>query len=203
MSYYIIEKERIVISGSFDHLQQFKDDRDIEYFVIEDIPTLLEIRPNIYNFDWSCDLYTDGKPCSGNYVIESDDRIMICNFEENYLYSPYFVFTAINGKKYYVQDIDLADFEKYRLLNFTKEKLSHIWLHVEKYQFFDDFIENALSENTYDIKEEIALKRITSVLPEDAIHIDDEFFELLDDGHYQEFLEELLEIDLIEEITNH
>lgn len=208
MSFYIIKKNWVVISGVINSLQRLKGDCDIEYSEIEpeNISDLLKIRPTIYNFDCSSFLYKDGKPCSVNHMIESEDRPYILNLEEKSLYQPFFVFTAINGKKYYVQDIYLADFEKYRLLNFTKEELSRIWGKVERYQFFNDFIEKALSENTYDVEEEIALKRITHEFPEDAIYIDDEFFELLEDGHYQEFLEELLEIDLIdliEEIQKH
>ncbi|MGF1806215.1 hypothetical protein L4C31_13285, partial [Aliivibrio sifiae] len=118
------------------------------------------------------------------------------------LYDPFFVFTAINGKQYYVQDIYLCDFQLYRVLNFTKEQLHTIWLSVEKGQIFDDLINDALFRYTYDVEEEIALSRITDVPPDGAIHIDDEFFELLESGEYQEFLEEVLEIDLIQEITN-
>lgn len=203
MSYYIIEKDRIVLAGDTNTLMVEKDCCDIEYFEIEpeEIFDLLEIRQDIYNLDWNYYLFKDGKARKGDHLIESDDRPVILNLEKNYLYDPFFVFTAINGKQYYVQDIYLCDFSLYRVLNFTKEKLSRIWLHVEKGQIFDDFIQDALSRNAYDVEEEIALSRITDMLPEGAIHIDDEFFELLEDGEYQEFLEELLEIDLIEEIT--
>ncbi|CAK1861990.1 conserved hypothetical protein [Vibrio crassostreae] len=203
MSYYIVEKDRIVLAGDTNTLMVEKDCCDIECFEIEpeNIFDLLDIRQDIYNLDCNHYLFKDGKPCSGDHLIESDDRPVILNLEKNYLYNPFFVFTAINGKQYYVQDIYLCDFTLYRVLNFTKEKLSRLWLNVEKGQIFDDFISDALSRNTYDVEEEIALSRITDVLPEGAIHIDDEFFELLEAGEYQEFLEELLEIDLIEEIT--
>ncbi|WP_432451738.1 hypothetical protein ACRRS0_11895 [Agarivorans sp. QJM3NY_29] len=204
MSYYIVEKDRIILSGNTDTLMVEKDCCDIEYFEIEpeDIFQLLKIRKTIYNLDWNYNLFTDGNACEGEHLIESDDRPVILNFTEGTLYDPFFVFTAINGKQYYVQDIYLCDFQLYRVLNFTKEELHTIWLSVEKGQIFDDLINDALFRYTYDVEEEIALSRITDVPPDGAIHIDDEFFEHLESGEYQKFLEEVLEIDLIQEITN-
>lgn len=203
MSYYIIEKDRIVLSGDLITLEVEKDCFDLDYFEIEpeEIFDLLDIRLDIYHLDLESYLFKDGKPCSGNHLVENNDRPIVLNLTKKTLYDPFFVFTAINGKQYYIQDIYLCDLELYRVLNLTKEKLSRLWLHVEKGQIFDDFIQDALSRNTYDVEEEIALSRITNVPPEGAIHIDDEFFHLLESGEYQEFLEELLEIDLIEEIT--
>lgn len=203
MSYYIIEKNRIVLSGSIDTLIHEKDSCDIEYYEIEpeDIFKLLDIQNTIHDLDWNCDLFTDGKACSGNRLIESNDRPVVINFEEETLYDPFFVFKAIDGKTYYVQDIYFSDFESYRVLNFTKEELLKIWLNVDEVNGFDDLIQEALYKNTYIVEEEIKLSRITDKLPNNAIHVDDEFLELLEDGMYQEFLEEVLEIDLIKEIT--
>ncbi|OEF09547.1 hypothetical protein [Vibrio genomosp. F10] len=204
MSYYIVEKNRIILSGDLITLEVDKDCFDLDYFEIEpeEIFNLLDIRLDIYHLDLQSYLFKDGKPCSGNHLIENNDRPIVLNLTEQTLYDPFFVFTAINGKKYYVQDIYLCDLELYRVLNLTKEELLRLWLHVEKGQIFDDFIQDALSRNAYDVEKEIALSRITNVPPEGAIHIDDEFFELLESGDYQEFLEEVLEIDLIQEITN-
>ncbi|MGF1807806.1 hypothetical protein L4C31_21455, partial [Aliivibrio sifiae] len=93
MSYYIVEKDRIILSGNTDTLMVEKDCCDIEYFEIEpeDIFELLKIRKTIYNLDWNYNLFTDGKACEGEHLIESDDRPVILNFTEGTLYDPFFV----------------------------------------------------------------------------------------------------------------
>ncbi|HDY7454435.1 TPA: hypothetical protein RQJ58_002173 [Vibrio vulnificus] len=204
MSYYIIEDKRIVLSNTENALQHYTNSANAECFEIEpeDIPQLLFLKHSIYNLDWETYIYLDGKANKQRHLIESNDHSFILDFIDDKFYAPVFLFKAINGQTYYTNNICFYDYELYRVLNLSKDELLRIWLKVEKGQSFDDFIQDALYYKTFVLEEELESNRITDFPSDDAIYIDDEYFELLEDGYYTEFLEELLEIDLEELITN-
>ncbi|CAH1558261.1 hypothetical protein THF1C08_100069 [Vibrio jasicida] len=204
MSYYIIEDKRIVLSNTENALQHYTNSANDECFEIkpEDIPQLLFLKRSIYNLDWETYIYLDGKANKQRHWIESNDHSFILDFVDDKFYEPVFLFKAINGQTYYTNNIGSYDYEQYRVLNLSKDELLRIWLKVEKGQSFDDFIQDALYYKTFVLEEELESNRITDFPSDDAIYIDDEYFELLENGYYTEFLEELLEIDLEELITN-
>ncbi|HCE3702301.1 TPA: hypothetical protein NG682_000989 [Vibrio parahaemolyticus] len=203
MSYYIVEDERIVLSNTENAIQHYTNsDVDCDEIEPEHIPTLLNVKCNVYNLDWDTYIYLDGKPNKQCHLIESNYRTIILDFVENNFYEPVFLFKAINGQTYYTNNIGSSDYGQYRVLNLSKDELLRIWLKVEKGQSFDDFIQDALYYKTFVFEEELESGRITGFPSDDAIYIDDEYFELLEDGYYTEFLEEVLEIDLEQFLKN-
>lgn len=203
MSYYIVEDERIVLSNTLNAIQHYTNtDIDCDEVEPEELPTLLGFKSNIFNLDWQSYLYLDGKPNGECNLFESNDRSYILVGSTGEIFEPFFVFKAINGKNYFTNNIGLYHYSYYRVLNLSKDELRRIWLNVEKGQSLDDFIQEALYNKTYIVEEEIKNNRMRHIPPRHSIYIDDEYFELLEEGYYTEFLEEVLEIDLEQFLNN-